>query len=118
LRLGLGLLELVEPHERHPRRHAREPLAHQHDVRAAAVAHDHISEPALVDVESLAVGLEPHPAVQHKPGQLVAGRIRERRRRVETAANLRRVDSQQTHTPERRHVDRVAIEDSANQHGI
>ena len=56
--------------------------------------------------------------MQHKAGQLVAGGKRERRRGVEAPANLRRVDPEQAHPPERRDVDRVAIEDRANEHGI
>src|SRR5471032_1110247 len=68
LRVGLGLIELVQAHKRHPRRDTREALAYQHNIRADAVTRDHIGEPALVDVKPLAVGFEPYPAMQHKAG--------------------------------------------------
>ena len=56
--------------------------------------------------------------MQHEAGQFVSSGIRERRRRVEAPANLRRVDPEQSNPPERRDVDGVAIKDGANQHGI
>ncbi len=41
---------------------------------------------------------------------------REGRRRVEDAADLRRVDPQQAYAAERRHVDRVAVNHRTNEH--
>jgi hypothetical protein len=118
LRLGLGLLQLVQTHERHARGDAGETLAHQHDVGADTVPRDHIGEPALIDVEAFAVALEPHPAMQHEAGQLVAGGKRKGRGRVEASAHLRSIDPEQADAPKRRDVDRVAIDDSANEHRI
>ena len=56
--------------------------------------------------------------MQHKAGKLVAGGEREWRRRVEAPANLRRVDAEQPDTPERRDVDRVAIENGTHEHRV
>jgi hypothetical protein len=116
LRLRFRVLELVEPREPHARADARQPLAHQHDIRADAVFRHHVGQPALVHVEPLAVAFEPHKAAEHEARQLVAGRIRERRRRVEHAADLGSVDAKQPHAPQGGHVDRVAVKDGANEH--
>ena len=56
--------------------------------------------------------------MQHETGQFVSSGVCERRRRVEAPANLRRVNPEQANPPDRRDVDRVAIKDGANQHGI
>ncbi len=118
LGLGFGMLELVEPCQRHPRRDARQALAHHDHVRADTVFGDDIREPPLVDIEALAVALEPDPPPQHQPGQLVARRQRKRRRRVEHAADLRRVDAEQPDAAEPGDINRVAVDDRAHHHEL
>ena len=115
LRLGLGALEFVEPCERHARRNAREAFPRQYDVGADTVLRHHIRKPALIGIEAIAgaVALEPHPAAEHKARQFVPGGVGERRRRVEAPADLGRIDSEQANTPDRRDIDRVAVNDSA-----
>jgi len=54
--------------------------------------------------------------MQHEARKLVARRVRERRRRVEHAADFRRVDAEQTHAAEHRDVDGVAIDHGADEH--
>jgi len=114
-RHGHGAHEQVEARERDARRHSREAFLRQHDVGADTVLRHHIRKPALVGIEAIAgaVALEPHPAAEHKTRQFVAGGVRERRGRVEAPANLGRVDSEQTDTPDRRDVDGVAVDDGA-----
>jgi hypothetical protein len=73
---------------------------------------------ALVRIDTVAVRFETHPPVQHEFGQLVARGAGKRRRRIEPAADLRSVNPQKPHPPYRGDVDRVAVDDSAHQHGI
>jgi len=110
------MFELVEPRERHPRRDARQAFTHKNHVRADAILGHDVRQPALVDVETLAVALEPDPPPQHQPRELVPRGIRKRRRGVEDTAEFRRVDTEQPHPPKPRHVDRVAVDDRAHQH--
>jgi hypothetical protein len=109
------VLELIQPRKRHARRHASESFAHQHDVDAHIVLGDDVRKPPPVRVHPFAVALETHPAVQHKRRKLVARGKCKRRSRVEDPADLRRVDSEQPHTTECRDVDRVAVDDRANE---
>ncbi len=120
LRLGLGTFELVETRERHTRRDPRQALANHHHIRADAVFGDDIRQTPLIDVDAIAgaVALETHPAMQEHAGELVARGIRKRRRRVEALTDLRRIDSKQADAAHRRDIDRVAVDDGADQQGI
>ena len=100
-----------------PRGDAREPFAHEGGVHELTVLGDHVGEVAVVDVDGGAFLFEPHPAMEHQLRQPLARFAAERRGRVEAAADLRRVDAEQPHAAERRHVDRVAVDDRADQHG-
>ena len=116
LRLRFRTLELVKPREPHARDHARQSLAHQHHVHADIVFRDDVGETPLVHVEALLVAFEPHPAMEHEARKPVAGGDREGRGGVEAAADLRRIDPEQPHAPQRGHVDRVAVEHRAHEH--
>jgi hypothetical protein len=118
LRLRFRVLELIEPREPEPRGDARESLTHQHHVRAHIVAGHHVGEPPVVDVEPFAVAFEPHKSMEHQTREPVTRGIREGRGRVEDAADLRRVDPEQTHAPEPRDINRVAIEHGAHKHEL
>ena len=72
----------------------------------------------MVDVARRAFVFEPDPSVQHQRGQAVARFAAERRRRVEAAAELRRVDAEQPHAADGRHVDRVAVDDRSHEHRL
>jgi hypothetical protein len=69
---------------------------------------------AFVSIDTVAVRFETHPPVQHEFGQLVARGAGKRRRRIEPAADLRSVDAQEPHAPDRGDVDRVAVDHSAH----
>jgi len=112
------VLQLVQAHERHARRDARKPFAHQHDVRAHVVFGDDVGETAFVHVGPFAVALEADPAVQHERRQPIARCIREGRRRVEDAADFRRVDAKQPHAAVHADVDRVAVDDVPHEHQL
>ena len=114
----LCTFELAESRERRPRRDARQAFAYEYCVGAHAVFPQDVREVATVRVEPIALDFETNPAVQDQLGELVARRACKRSGRVEAAPNLRRVDAKQPHPAERRHVDRVAVEDGAHQHGI
>jgi hypothetical protein len=73
---------------------------------------------ATVCVEPIALDFEANPAVQDQLDELVARRSRKWRGGIEAAPDLGRVDAKQPHAAERRHVDRVAVEDGAHEHGI
>jgi hypothetical protein len=73
---------------------------------------------SFVRIDTVAVRFEAHPSAQHEFGQLVARRAGKRRRRIESAADLRSVDAQKPHAPDRGHIDRVAVDDRAHQHGV
>jgi hypothetical protein len=73
---------------------------------------------ALVRIDAVAVRFKAHPPVQHEFGQLVARGAGKRRRRIEPAPNLRRVDAKKPHAPDRGDVDRVAVDNRAHQHRI
>jgi hypothetical protein len=73
---------------------------------------------ASVRVGAVAVGFETHPPAEHQFGQLVARRSGERRRGIEPAPDLRGVDAQEPHAPDRGDIDRVAVDNRAHQHGI
>jgi len=112
------VLQLLEPREPDACRNAREPFPHEHDIRADTVLGDHVGQPPFVHVETLSVAFQPHPAMKHQAGECVARGIRERRRGVEHAPYLRRVDAKQPYAAERGDVDRVAVEDGANEHEL
>jgi hypothetical protein len=116
--LRLRAFELIETGNRRSRRDARQPFAHEHRVRAYAVFAQHVCEMAFVRIDTVAVCFEAHPSAQHEFGQLVARRAGKRRRRIEPAADLRSVDAQKAHAPDRGHVDRVAVDDRAHQHWV
>jgi hypothetical protein len=56
--------------------------------------------------------------MQNQLPQAIARFAAERRGGVEAAADLRRVDAEQPHAADRRHVDRVAVDDRAHHHQI
>src|SRR2546422_6600995 len=111
-------LQFIEPGERLTSGHAREPVAHERGVDDHAVLAEHVREPAMVDVERRALLLEAHPAMNDHLPQSVAGFLRERRRRIESMAHLRRVDAEQTDTTKPRNGDCVAVGDGGYDHGI
>ena len=99
-------------------RDARQTVAEERRVDEQPVfAHD-IGEMTVVAVEPLHIGFEPHPAVQHQLDELLAGLVGKRRRRVVAVRELGRVDAEQPHAPDADDVDRVAVENGSNEHGI
>jgi hypothetical protein len=117
-RFRLGAFEFGETGNRRPRRDARQSFAHEQCVGTHSVFSQHVSQMAIVRIEALAIRLEMHPSVQHELGQLLTRGARKRRRGVEPAPDLRRVNSQQAYSPDRDDVDRVAVDDSPHQHEI
>jgi hypothetical protein len=72
----------------------------------------------VICVKLVAFCFESHPAMQYEIGQPVSGCARERRRGIEPPADLRSVDAQEPDTPNRGHINRVAVEDRLHQHRI
>ena len=73
---------------------------------------------AFVRVDMVAVHFETHPPAQHELGQLVASGASKRRRCIEPAADLRSVDAQQPHAPDRHDVDGVSVDDGPHQNRV
>jgi hypothetical protein len=117
-RFRLGAFEFGEPGNRRPRRHARQAFAHELCVRTHSVFAQHVSQMAIVRIDALAIRLKTHPPPQHELGQFLTRGARKRRRGVEPAPDLRRVDSQQPYSPDRDDVYRVAVDDRPHQHEI
>ena len=64
------------------------------------------------------VTFEAHPAVQHERGEPVARFLSKRRAGVEPVRDFRRIDAQEADAAVPGHVDRVAVDDRAHEHGI
>jgi len=119
-RLGFsfGTFELVETSERQSCGHARQAFADEHGVCADAVFAQDVRQMPAVGVQPIALDLQTNPAVQDQVNEPVARRVRKRRRGIEAAPYLRRVDAKQSDASECRDVDRVSVKDRAYQHGI
>src|SRR5919198_4356494 len=95
LSFRLGALQLVQPRQRHARGDAREAFADHRRVDEHAVFANHVREMAIVGVEALTFLLEPNPPVQDERRKALARFAAERRRCVEPAPYLRRVDAEE-----------------------
>ena len=72
----------------------------------------------VVGVDGRPFLFETDKAMQDERRQTLARLAAEGRRRVESAAYLGGINAQESHAPEPFHVDRVAVEHGAHEHGI
>ena len=72
----------------------------------------------VVHIEQRAFLLETNPSMQDERREPIARLAAEGRGGVEPATDLRRIDSKQPHPAERRHVDRIAVDDGTHQDRI
>jgi hypothetical protein len=114
LRFRLRTLQLVEARQRHTRRYAREPFAHHRGIDEHAVFAHYVGEMAIVGVEAIAFLLESNPPMQNERPKALPRLEAERRRRVEPAPDLGRIDAEQPHASDACDVDRVAVEHRAH----
>ena len=118
MRLTFGAFELEEPGERHARADPRQPVANERRVDEHAVLGQHVRKVARVRVEVGPLLLEPYPAMENEHREPGARLEAERPRGVEAAADLGRIDPEQTDASDRRDVDRVAVDHRAHEDSI
>ena len=118
LSFRFGAFQLVESREREPGGDAREAVAHERGVHEEAVLAHHVCKMPVVRVHGRAFVLEAHPATEDHRGEPVARLASERRGGVEAMTDFRRVDAEQAHAADGRHVDGVTVDHSCDDHGI
>jgi hypothetical protein len=118
LRLGFRAFQFVEARQRRVGGRPRETVAHERGVDEQPVLAKHVRGLSMPSIESPAVVLQPHPAMEDHLDQAVARFLRERRRRPGSAARFRRRDAEQPNAAEGRDGNRVAIVDRVDHHRL
>ena len=118
LRFSFRSLQLGEPRQRHSCGHPSETFPDERRVDELAGFGHHVREAPVVDIRERRFLFEAYPSVQHETREAIARLTAERRRRIEAASNFRSVDAEKPDASVCRHVDRVTVENAADQDGI
>ena len=118
LRFALGTLQFLDSTQRQPRADPCETVADQHGVHELAVFRVHVRQVPIVGVECRTILLESHPSMEEQRGETIASLAPKRCIGLEPAAEFRRVDAEQAHSPDGGNVNGVAVDDGSDQHWV